>query len=192
MAVTERRRFTADEYQRMGQVGILSAKDRVELIDGEVVAMSPIGPPHSAHVDRANRAFVLKAGDDAIVRVQGAVRLDLFNEPQPDVVLLRPRPDFYESAHPGPADILLVVEVADSSLDFDRSVKMRLYARMGVPDFWLVDVKAHELTRFNDPAPDGYRAQQRDGRGRLVAPVLLPACVVSTDDLLGPANGGMT
>lgn len=170
----------------MGQVGILPREDRVELIDGEVVAMSPIGPPHGAHVDRATRAFVVKAGDGAIVRVQGAVRLDLFNEPQPDVVLLRPRPDYYVSAHPGPTDILLVVEVADSSLDFDRSVKMRLYARMGVPEFWLVDVKQHVLTRFNDPGPDGYHAQQQDGRGRQVAPGLLPTCVVSTDDLLGP------
>ena len=83
------------------------------------------------------------------------------------------------------ADILLVVEVADSSLDFDRSVKMRLYARLGVQEFWLVDVKTHVLTRFSDPGPDGYRSQQQDGRGRLVAPLLLASCVVSTDDLLG-------
>ena len=185
MAVIARRRFTADEYQRMGQAGILSREDRVELIDGEVVAMSPIEPPHCAHVDRANRTFVLKVGDHAIVRTRGAVRLDLFNEPQPDVVLLRPRADYYASAHPGPADILLVLEVADSSLDYDRTVKMRLYARLGVTEFWLVDVQAHLLTRFSDPGPDGYRTQQQDGRGRLVAPTQLPACIVSTDDLLG-------
>lgn len=169
----------------MGQVGILPHEDRVELIDGEVVAMSPIGPPHCAHVDRTSRAFFVNAGDDAIVRVQGAVRLDFFNEPQPDIVLLRPRPDYYASAHPGPADILLVVEVADSSLDFDRSVKMRLYARLGVAEFWLIDLKTHVLMRFSDPGPDGYRTQQQDGRGRLVAPLLLASCVVSTDDLLG-------
>ena len=185
MAVIARRRFTADEYQRMGEAGILSREDRVELIDGEVVAMSPIGPPHCALVDRANRTFVLKAGDHAIVRTQGAVRLDLFNEPQPDVVLLRPRTDYYASTQPGPADILLVLEVADSSLDYDRSVKMRLYARLGVPEFWLVDVNARLLTRFSDPGPDEYRTQQADGRGRLVTPALLPACVVATDDLLG-------
>lgn len=185
MAVIARRRFTADEYQRMGETGILSREDRVELIDGEVMSMSPIGPPHGAHVDRATRTFVLKAGDHAIVRVQGAVRLDRFNEPQPDVVLLRPRTDYYASAHPGPADILLVLEVADSSLDYDRSVKMGLYARLGVTEFWLVDVNARLLTRFSDPGPDGYRTQQDDGRGRLVAPAQLPACLVSTDDLLG-------
>ena len=89
----------------MGQAGILSREDRVELIDGEVVAMSPIGPPHCAHVDRANRTFVLKVGDHAIVRTRGAVRLDLFNEPQPDVVLLRPRADYYASAH-GSVDLI--------------------------------------------------------------------------------------
>jgi len=127
-----RRRFTADDYQRMGQAGILRAEDRVELIDGEIVAMTPIGPRHCASVDRATRAFVLKAGDSAIVRVQGSVRLDVFTEPQPDLVLLRPRADFYASQHPGPADILLIVEVAESSIDYDRDVKAGIYARAGV------------------------------------------------------------
>ena len=102
------RRFTADEYQRMGQVGILSEDDRVELIDGEVLAMTPIGPRHSSTVDRATRVFVAAAGERAIVRVQGPVRLNLYTEPEPDVLLLQPRADFYASRHPGPADVVLV------------------------------------------------------------------------------------
>src|SRR5215510_12858496 len=106
------RRFTADEYQRMGQVGILSEDDRVELIDGEVLAMSPIGPRHSATVDRVNHTFSSLLGGRAIVRVQGPVRLDLYTEPEPDVLLLRTRADFYASGHPGAADVRLLIEVA--------------------------------------------------------------------------------
>ena len=109
-----RRRFTADEYQRMGQTGILPPDARVELIDGDVVAMTPIGPRHNACVNRALRALVRAAGDDAIVQAQGSVRLDLRSEPEPDLVVIRPRADFYASRHPGPADILLVIEIADS------------------------------------------------------------------------------
>src|SRR5678815_5112676 len=129
-----RRRFTADDYQRMGQAGILRREDHVELIDGEIIAMTPIGTRHCASVDRANPAFVTKAGDSAIVRVQGSVRLDLYSEPEPDLVLLRPRADFYASAHPGPADILLIVEVADSSIDFDRNVKVHVLSLIHISE----------------------------------------------------------
>src|SRR5262245_32875345 len=125
LAVT-RRRFTVDDYQRMEEAGILRAEDRVELIDGECIAMVAIGPRHHATVDRATRAFVLKVGESAIVRVQGSVRLDLYNAPEPDLTLLRPRDDFYASRHAAPSDVLLVIEVAESSVDYDRTVKARL------------------------------------------------------------------
>jgi len=144
-----RRRFTADDYQRMGQAGILRREDHVELIDGEIIAMTPIGTRHCASVDRANRAFVTKAGDSAIVRVQGSVRLDLYSEPEPDLVLLRPRADFYASAHPGPADILLIVEVAESSIEYDREVKARVYARSGVHEYWLVVLMGKVLLQYS-------------------------------------------
>ena len=135
MAVAvSRRRFTVYDYHRMGEAGILSPTDRVELIDGEIVTKMAIGPRHGASVDRATRALVTTVDTSAIVRVQGSVRLDLFNEPEPDIVLLRPQADFYASAHPGPADILLIVEVAESSIDYDRDIKARVYARAGLPD----------------------------------------------------------
>ena len=130
----EKRRFTADEYQRMGEAGIFCPDDRVELIDGEVVVMSPIGPRHNACVSSANQALVRAAGDAAIVLPQGSVRLDFHSEPQPDLVLLKPRADFYASRHAGPADILLVVEIAASSIEYDREVKARVYAKAGVPE----------------------------------------------------------
>jgi Uma2 family endonuclease len=158
-----RRRFTTDDYQRMGQAGILSEDDRVELIDGEVVAMTPIGPRHGACVDRATRALVNAAGDRAIVRVQGAVRLDLFHEPEPDIVLLWPRTDFYATRQPGPADILLVIEVAESSIDYDREVKSRIYARSGVPEYWLVDLNDNALVCYRNPRPARIRPSASTG-----------------------------
>jgi Uma2 family endonuclease len=184
VAVT-RRRFTADDYQRMGQAGILRREDHVELIDGEIVTMTPIGPRHCASVDRANRAFVMKAGDSAIVRVQGSVRLDFYTEPEPDLVLLRPRPDFYSPAHPGPADILLIVEIAETAIDYDRDVKSRVYARSGVREYWIADLNDNVLLCHSAPEDGTYRQVRRYARGQLLAPLLLPACVVSTEDLLG-------
>ena len=129
-----KRRFTADEYQRMGQVGILCEDDRVELIDGDVVVMTPIGPRHNACVASATRALVRAVGDEAIVLPQGSVRLDLYHETEPDLVLLKPRADFYASRHAGANDIFLIVEIAASSIQYDRNVKARIYAGFGVPD----------------------------------------------------------
>jgi Uma2 family endonuclease len=180
-----RRRFTADDYQRMGQAGILRREDRVELIDGEVVATTPIGPRHCASAERATRAFVTKAGDAAIVRVQGSVRLDLYSEREPDLVLLRPRSDFYASRHPGPADILLIVEIADSSIDYDREVKSRVYARSGVQEYWLADLNENLVFCYSSPRNEAYESVRQYGRGQAVAPHLLPRCVISAADLLG-------
>ena len=180
-----RRRFTADDYQRMGQAGILRREDHVELIDGEIIAMTPIGTRHCASVDRANRAFVTKAGDSAIVRVQGSVRLDLYSEPEPDLVLLRPRADFYASAHPGPADILLIVEVAESSIEYDREVKARVYARSSVHEYWLADLNENVLLQHSSPDNGTYESVRRYTRGQSLTPQLLPECLISTSDLLG-------
>jgi Uma2 family endonuclease len=179
-----KRRFTADDYQRMGQAGILSEGDRVELIAGEVVTMTPIGPRHNAAVNRATRAMVTAVGDSAIVQVQGSIRLDLYDEPQPDLVLLRPRADYYASRLPGPADIFLVVEIAESSIDYDREVKARLYAESGIQEYWLVDL--NENTVFCHSASEGgsYRSLQRYHRGRTLAPQALPDRVIAVDMLL--------
>jgi Uma2 family endonuclease len=185
MAVAiQKRRFTADDYQRMGQSGILSRYDRVELIDGEIVAMTPIGPRHGASVDRTNRAMVTQAGDSAIVRVQGSVRLDFYHEPEPDIVLLRPQADFYVSRLPGPADILLIVEIADASFDYDREVKARIYARLEVPEYWLADLNENLLSCYSAPQDGAYANVQQYRRGQSVAPQMLPQCVIAVDMLL--------
>ena len=140
------------------------------------------GPRHNATVDRTARAFFTKAGESASVRVQGAVRVNLFSEPEPDVVLLRPRSDFYASGHPGPADILLIIEVAESSIDYDREVKP-LYARANVHEYWLVDLNENVLHRHLSPERDGYRTVRQYVRGQSLAPELLPDCVISTSEL---------
>lgn len=179
-----KRRFSADDYQRMGQAGILSEDDRVELIDGEVVAMTPIGPRHNAAVNRANRAMMTAVGDTAIVQVQGSVRLGHYHEPQPDLVLLRPQADYYASRLPGPADILLVVEIAESSIDYDREVKARLYAESGVLEYWLVDLNDNLVFAHSTPEHGSYRSLQRHHRGQSLAPHALPDCVMAVDTLL--------
>jgi Uma2 family endonuclease len=180
----EKRRFTVDEYYAMAQAGILSEHDRVELIDGEIVTMSPIGLAHAAAVNRANRALVRAAGDRAIVSPQNPIRLNAFNEPQPDLVLLRPREDLYRSTHAQLTDILLVIEIADSSLRFDRDVKASLYARHGIVEYWLVDLAASTITSYASPEGAAYSAPTVHARGEILAPIALPDCALTVEDLL--------
>ena len=178
------RRLTADEYQRMGQVGILSEDDRVELIDGELVAMTPIGPRHNACVNRTLLAMVRSVGDNAIVQAQGSVRLDLYHEPQPDLVLLRPRADFYASRHAGPDDILLIVEIAQSSIEYDRDVKARVYAELGIQEYWLADLNANLVSGYSAPKGGSFRRLEQYHRGQSIAPHMLPECAIAVDVLL--------
>jgi Uma2 family endonuclease len=179
-----KRRFTADEYERMGQAGILSEGDRVELIGGEVVAMTPIGPRHAGCVGKANKALVTAAGDSAIVHPQNPVRLGEYDEPQPDLVLLRPRADSYTTAHPGSGDVLLIVEIADSSLEYDGSVKATIYAAAGIPEYWIVDLNTDLVRRYLSPESGVYQRIESCRRGQSIAPQLLPACVIEVDALL--------
>ena len=179
-----KRLFTVHEYQRMAETGILSDRDRVELIHGEILAMSPIGPRHGAAVDRATRAMVNVTGDRAIVRVQGSVGLDEYNQPQPDIVLLRPKADYYASSNPTPADILLIVEVADTSLEYDRGPKEQLYAEARVPEYWVADVQNDCLFASSEPHDRSYRQVRQFHRGDLIAPLLLPECRLLVDVLL--------
>lgn len=154
-----RHRFTVDEYERIGQVGVFGEDDRVELLDGEIFRRTPIGPVHASIVDRLNRLLVQRLGDRAIVRVQNPVRLAPYSEPQPDLALVSFRRDFYQSHHPAPEDVLLVVEVADSSLALDRGVKVPLYARARIPQVWLIDLVAQRVLVHRDPGDGAYYGQ---------------------------------
>jgi Uma2 family endonuclease len=180
-----RRLFTVDEYYRMAEAGIFSEDEGVELIDGEIVQMPPIGSRHAARVDHLTRLLTHAVGDRAIVRVQGPIRLGPHSEPQPDLALLHPQPDYYAQAHPGPGDVFLVIEVADTSVGFDREVKMPLYAGAGIPETWLVDLDGDDITVSRQPTAAGYRAVRRLQRGQSLAPEAFPAVVLAVDDILG-------
>lgn len=148
-----RRRFTVDEYHRMAEAGILGEDDRVELLDGEIVEMTPIGPRHAGGVNRLTRLFTTRLGARAIVTVQNPVVLGVRWEPQPDLAILRPRPDFYSTAHARPEDILLIVEVAETSGEADRRVKVPGYAAAGVPETWRVDLPGDPWRSTVTPRP---------------------------------------
>jgi Uma2 family endonuclease len=146
-----RHRYTVVDYYRMAEVGILAPDARVELIDGEILDMAPIGSVHAGTVEQLAEALRRAVGARAWVRTQNPLRLDDHSEPQPDVSLLKARADFYKSRHPRPADTLLVIEVADTSLRFDRERKIPLYAQHGIPEAWLVDLQAKRLVRYRNP-----------------------------------------
>ena len=178
-----RRRFTVDEYYRMAEVGILTENDRVELIEGEIIEMSPIGLRHSLSVAALNNALMRGIGDRALMWSANPVRLVPDTEPQPDVVFIRAPLSRY-SQHPGPADILFLVEVSDTSYRFDRHVKMPLYARSGVPEAWIVDLTRDVREVFRQPSPSGYGSTQRIERGGTVAPLAFPDVVLAATEIL--------
>lgn len=158
------RRFTVDEYHAMIEAGILGEEDRIELLEGKIYAMAAVGSRHSACVDRLTLLLVRAASDRSIVRVQSSIRLG-DSEPEPDVTLLKRKDDFYASALPEPADVLLLVEVADTSAGLDRRYKMPLYAKRGIREAWLVDLEAEAVEVYRQPLPDGYAQATRYVRG---------------------------
>ena len=163
-----RHRLDVGAYYKMAEVGILSQKERVELIDGEIFDMVPIGLGHAGKTNRFNRLFARAAADDlAHVSVQRPLRLDAYNEPEPDVMLLKPRQDHYQSRHPNAADVLLLVEVSETSLAYDRRTKLPLYARFGVPEVWIVDLRGAAIEVYREPAGDGYALKHRLASGSL-------------------------
>ena len=179
-----RHRVTLDEYHRMGEGQVFAPDARIELIEGEILNMAPIGPPHVHYINRLNRALVLAVGDRAVVSVQNSVMLPPDSEPEPDFVLLRPDrlgPSVLPSTH----DALLIIEVADSSLGFDRRVKARLYAKHGIPEMWIVDVNARKLLIHRRPEAAGYAdVSERDWTGML-APVMLPDAALDLTAIFG-------
>ncbi|MBU1192524.1 MAG: Uma2 family endonuclease [Gammaproteobacteria bacterium] len=155
-----RHAYSVDDYYRMAETGILRSGDRVELIKGEIIDMAPIGSRHAAAVNRISQALHRVVADQAIVATQNPVRLDRYSEPQPDIALLRPREDYYASALPGGVDVLLVIEVAGSTLDYDRNTKLPLYAQHGIPEVWLVDLENRQFSIYRDPLSGSYANTQ--------------------------------
>lgn len=178
-------RFDVDDYYRMAEAGILSAKDRVELIEGAIVDMAPIGSEHAATTD-VLAGLIIRASADTLVhvRVQGPLRLDPHNEPQPDLMLLRPRRDRYRDSHPTAADVLLLAEIADTSLAYDRGPKLALYARHGVPEVWVVDLVGRAVEVCLEPGPQGYAKRLQVAAGK-ISPTLVSDLVIDVETLWG-------
>lgn len=186
MVGVKRYRFTVDQYHRMDKAGIFHPECRVELVNGQIFEMSPIDPWHAGIVDWLADRFFGGLRGRAIVRVQNPTTVDRHSEPQPDLMLLERREDFYRTAHPIPADTLLIVEVANTSLAHDRRRKLPLYARRGVVEVWIVNRRADAIDVYRNPSADGYRDHARRGRGEFVAPSTFPELQLSVDDILGP------
>ena len=179
-----RRRFTVREYHRMGETGILGEDDRLELLEGEIVEMAPIGSRHQATVDRLNELFSSQIAELATIRVQGPVRLGEDSEPQPDVSLLKRRVDFYASEHPGPGDVLLLVEVSDTSTEYDREVKLPHYARHGIAEVWLVSLETQIIEVYSVPTAIGYEKVSQAVRGQRLSPEFFPDLDLAVDAIL--------
>lgn len=178
-----RHRVTVDEYYRMSEVGLLAPDARTELIDGEVIDMAPIGSPHSGKLDRLNYLLLAVLGESARVRIQHPVRLDRHSEPQPDLAVVLPREDFYESRHPLPTDTLLIVEVSDSTLLLDLNVKVPLYARHQVPEVWVVDLEHNGIHFFRSPQNGVYIDATFTDKPAVVALTALPGITVDLSEL---------
>ena len=185
MAEPLKKLFTRDEYYALAEAGILKPEDRFELIEGEIYCMPPIGNPHAGCVNRLVRQFsALVAADRAVLSPQNPVNLTDISAPQPDITVLRPREDFYGNGHPTPADVLLLVEVSETTIGFDRHTKIPLYARCGIPEAWLVDLTKEILEIHRDPARDGYRNVQRLRRGERIAPLAFPDFEIAVESIL--------
>lgn len=182
-------RISTDRYHKMIEAGVLTKYDRVELIEGEMLDMAPIGNRHTALVSRLHELFVLAASRWATVVGGGPVVLGEFSEPQPDLMLLKRRADFYGGKHAEPADVLLLVEVSDSSLRFDQGVKLRLYARYGVAEYWVVDVQGKRVVTYREPGPEGYLRKDEFAAG-IVAPQAFPDIKIAVGELFGQADSG--
>jgi Uma2 family endonuclease len=179
----QRHRITVDEYHRMAEVGLLAPDARVELIEGEIIDMAPIGPPHSSVVNQLTRWLVRAVGDLAIVQAQGAVRLNLRNEPEPDLALFKPRDDFYRHRHASGTDTLLVIEVSESSLRYDREIKVPLYARPDVPEVWVVDLVNGQILAWHSPVAGEYQHQSSISQLGVVTLAALPGVTVDLSGL---------
>jgi Uma2 family endonuclease len=178
VSVPERMRISADRYQKMVATGVLTKYDRVELIEGDILNMPPIGLNHSAVTARLNRLFVLSAGDLAIVSPGGSIKLGDFSVTQPDLLLLKPRDDFYSGQIPIAPDVLLLVEISDSSLAFDQGAKRALYGRYGVAEYWVIDIPGKRVHVYCDPTADGYAPARECALTDVISPRGLPAVQV--------------
>lgn len=180
-----KKRFTVDEYYRMAEAGILQPQDRVELIDGEIIQMSPIGHRHWVRVSRTSAMFFTAFGNKAVLSTQSPLRLNEWTEPQPDLIVFKPRSDFYAAKVPTPHDVLFLMEIADTSLIYDRNIKIPLFAAAGIPEVWIEDAKRDVLYVYRNPRGVSYAAVIELRRGDSVSPIAFPDIQFAINELFG-------
>jgi len=184
-AEVKKRLFTVEEYHQMAEAGILREDDRVELIDGEIIQMSPIGHRHMVCVNRANTLFIQAFGNGAVVSPQNPVRLTDWTEPQPDLVVFKPRADFYAKKEPVPEDVLFMVEIAETTLSYDRKIKLPRYAAAGIPEFWIGDLKNDILHVYRNPGRETYNIALILHPSESISPLAFPDVTFQVGELLG-------
>ena len=182
---SSRKLFTTDDVLKMAEAGLFGPDERIELIDGEIIEMSPVGDRHVMCVNRATIFFIEAFGRSAIVSIQNAVHLNIYNMPQPDVVVFKPRADFYFPDRATPADVLFIVEVSDSTLRRDRTIKLPRFAASGIPEVWIEDLKHDLILVYRDPEGSQYRTQLTFHRGDSISPLAFPKSAFRVDDLIG-------
>lgn len=179
-----RRHFSIQEYEQMVEAGILGPADRVELIDGEILEMRPIGERHAACVRKGNQLFVRLASEQSLVSTQCPVAIPAWSEPEPDIALLSPRADYYASGHPEPKDIQLLIEVADRSLEYDLTVKVPMYARAAIREVWVINLRDSQIHVFANPQNGVYQTQGVYGPNDVIPTKRVAAGEVAASDLL--------
>ena len=184
MLVQTQHRFSVADYYRMAETGVLRPDARVELLDGRIIDMSPIGPFHGGVTKRLNQFFTKLSKGRWIVSVQDPLHLDEHSEPQPDLMLLKLAADDYTSRHPGPNDVLLLIEVADSSLVFDREEKLPAYGRAGVAEVWILNLPSKTIEVYREPHFAGYGSNKTLRSGDKAVPLAFPDVAVDVSELL--------
>jgi Uma2 family endonuclease len=182
--VPTRMRMTIERYQKMVATGVLTPEDRVELIEGEILAMAPIGSQHARITRLLQKRFVTALGDTASVGAANPIDLGTFSEPEPDLVILRNQPGDYALAHPKADDVLLLIEVADSSLVFDQTSKRDLYARFGIPEYWVIDIRGKRVITFCRPVDGKYQeVRELPQSASALSPRVFPAVEIALQEL---------
>ena len=181
----KRRRFTVADFLRLAEIGFLADDERVELIRGEIIEMSSISEGHASTVMRLVSLLSRMFGQRALLSVQNPVQLDDATLPQPDVALLRPRDDFYGQRHPGPEDTLLLIEVSDTTLTYDRRVKTALYSAAGVMEYWIINLQKRQIEVYREPQSEGYRTMTRYAPGETLSPLAFPEVQLDITEILG-------
>ncbi len=179
------RRFSVSEFQKMTEAGILPEVSGLEIVDGYLIEKMSIGSKHDGTVKKLNRNLGLLLGTEIIISVQDPIHLDEFNEPEPDIALLKPREDFYAESHPTAADVLLLIEVSDSTLEYDREIKKTLYAEAGIGEFWIINLRENTLEFYTAPKNGSYRLVRILETGETVESNAVEKLRLKIDEIIG-------